>query len=54
MNKQKNSYFFHISTFAKHKIRNATDCKMFFIESQTGKHFGKDDIVRLEDSYERV
>lgn len=38
---------------AKHRIMNLTDKPVVFIEVQTGTYFGEDDIVRLEDEYER-
>ena len=38
---------------AKHRIMNLTNQPVAFIEVQTGTYFGEDDIVRLEDDYER-
>ena len=38
---------------AKHRIENPTDKKCVFIEVQHGTYFGEDDIVRLEDDYDR-
>jgi len=38
---------------AKHRIENKTDSKVVFIEVQTGTYFGEDDIVRIEDIYNR-
>lgn len=38
----------------KHRIENFTDEKVVFIEVQTGTYFGEDDIVRLDDIYNRV
>ena len=38
---------------AKHRAWNETDEDVVFIEVQTGTYFGEDDIVRLEDDYER-
>jgi mannose-6-phosphate isomerase len=38
----------------KHRIENFTDKKVVFIEVQTGTYFGEDDIVRLNDIYNRV
>jgi mannose-6-phosphate isomerase len=32
---------------------NLTDQPVVFIEVQTGTYFGEDDIVRLEDDYDR-
>ena len=38
---------------AKHRIMNLSEKPVIFIEVQTGTYFGEDDIVRLEDDYER-
>jgi len=38
----------------KHRIENFTDTNVVFIEVQTGTYFGEDDIVRLEDVYNRI
>jgi mannose-6-phosphate isomerase len=38
---------------SKHRIENFTDQKVVFIEVQTGSYFGEDDIVRLDDKYNR-
>ena len=38
----------------KHRIHNDTDIKLVFIEVQTGTYFGEDDIVRIEDDYNRI
>ena len=37
----------------KHRIENQGNDKTIFIEVQTGSYFGEDDIVRLEDDYNR-
>lgn len=37
----------------KHRIMNLTEKPVVFIEVQTGTYFGEDDIVRLEDEYDR-
>ena len=37
----------------KHRIENRSLIKLVFIEVQTGTYFGEDDIVRLEDDYNR-
>tara|TARA_Y100000768_G_scaffold30484_1_gene20160 strand:+ start:257 stop:607 length:351 start_codon:yes stop_codon:yes gene_type:complete len=37
----------------KHRIQNKTNEKVVFIEVQTGTYFGEDDIVRIEDDYNR-
>lgn len=38
---------------AKHRIGNPFDEPMIFIEVQHGTYFGEDDIIRLEDDYQR-
>ena len=38
---------------ANHRIMNLTDKPVVFIEVQTGTYFGEEDIVRLEDEYDR-
>ena len=38
----------------KHRIENKSPNKLVFIEVQTGSYFGEDDIVRIEDDYNRV
>jgi mannose-6-phosphate isomerase len=38
---------------AKHRIENPNDERLVFIEVQTGSYFGEDDIVRIEDVYNR-
>ena len=37
----------------KHRIENANEETLIFIEVQTGLYFGEDDIVRLNDDYKR-
>ena len=39
---------------AKHRAWNETSGNVQFIEIQTGKYFGEDDIIRLEDDYSRI
>ncbi len=39
---------------AKHRIENKGSEKVVFIEVQTGTYFGEDDIVRIEDDYNRA
>lgn len=39
---------------AKHRIENKGKNKVVFIEVQTGSYFGEDDIVRIEDDYNRT
>tara|TARA_S200000501_G_C20828274_1_gene745991 strand:+ start:369 stop:719 length:351 start_codon:yes stop_codon:yes gene_type:complete len=38
----------------KHRIENKGQEIMVFIEVQTGTYFGEDDIVRIEDDYNRI
>jgi mannose-6-phosphate isomerase len=38
----------------KHRIKNIGDSKLTFVEVQTGTYFGEDDIVRLDDDYNRI
>jgi mannose-6-phosphate isomerase len=38
---------------ARHRAWNETDEPVQFIEVQTGTYFGEDDIVRIEDDYNR-
>ena len=37
----------------KHRIRNIGEEDLIFIEVQLGNYFGEDDIVRVEDDYDR-
>lgn len=37
-----------------HRIENASDALVVFVEVQHGEYFGEDDIVRLEDDYGRT
>lgn len=37
----------------KHRIRNISDDDLVFIEVQLGDYFGEDDIVRVQDDYNR-
>lgn len=39
---------------AHHRIENKTSQPVVFIEVQYGTYFGEDDIVRIEDDYNRV
>ena len=43
----------HIPLGAKHRAWNETSEDVIFIEVQTGRYFGEDDIVRIEDDYNR-
>ena len=38
---------------AKHRVENIGKDLLIFIEVQTGTYFGEDDIIRIEDDYER-
>tara|TARA_A100001015_G_scaffold321438_1_gene452182 strand:+ start:835 stop:1185 length:351 start_codon:yes stop_codon:yes gene_type:complete len=38
---------------AKHRAQNLSENIVHFIEVQTGTYFGEDDIVRIEDDYNR-
>ncbi|MDC0008915.1 phosphomannose isomerase type II C-terminal cupin domain [bacterium] len=38
---------------AKHRAWNETDLPVHFVEVQTGTYFGEDDIIRIEDDYNR-
>ena len=38
---------------AKHRIQNIGDETLIFIEVQHGTYFGEEDIIRLEDDYNR-
>ena len=37
-----------------HRVENKTTRSLVFIEVQTGTYFGEDDIVRIEDDYNRL
>ena len=39
---------------SRHRAINETDEIVEFIEVQTGEYFGEDDIIRVEDDYDRV
>ena len=38
----------------KHRVENKSKKDLIFIETQTGTYFGEDDIVRLDDDYDRI
>ena len=42
-----------ISQGVKHRVENKTNDIVIFIEVQTGSYFGEDDIVRIDDDYNR-
>ena len=43
-----------ITQGVKHRIENKEFEKLVLIEVQTGSYFGEDDIVRIEDDYNRT
>ena len=38
----------------KHRLANNTEHPLVIIEIQTGTYFGEDDIIRLDDDYDRI
>tara|TARA_R100001086_G_scaffold94368_1_gene46960 strand:- start:416 stop:772 length:357 start_codon:yes stop_codon:yes gene_type:complete len=42
-----------INRFTPHRVSCQSEEDLIFIETQTGEYFGEDDIVRLEDDYDR-
>jgi mannose-6-phosphate isomerase-like protein (cupin superfamily) len=42
-----------VSAEDKHNVRNEQEEDLVFIEIQTGEYFSEDDIVRIEDKYDR-
>lgn len=42
-----------INETVKHRIENIGNDNLVLIEVQTGRYFGEDDIVRLEDDFNR-
>ena len=44
----------HIPFKAKHRIANKIEEPLIFIEIQMGTYFGEDDIIRIEDDYNRL
>ena len=43
-----------IKKLEKHRIENNSSEILTFIEIQTGTYFGEDDIVRIEDDFDRI
>ena len=43
----------HIPIGARHRAWNESDKPVVFIEVQTGTYFGEDDIIRIQDDYNR-
>lgn len=39
---------------SKHRLANNTEEPLIIIEIQTGTYFGEDDIIRLDDDYDRI
>ena len=37
----------------RHRVENKGSEDLIFVEIQTGSYFGEDDIVRLDDDYNR-
>ena len=52
--KNKKGDSINIPKRTKHRIENTGKEKTVFIEVQTGEYFGEDDIVRIEDDYNRI
>lgn len=45
--------FIEIPAKTKHRIQNPDETDLVFIEVQNGDYLGEDDIVRIEDDYNR-
>ena len=43
----------HIPSLTDHRLGNSSDSLLAIIEVQLGDYLGEDDIVRLEDDYQR-
>jgi len=50
----KKGEYIDISVESKHRVANQENEDLIFIEIQTGEYFGEDDIVRIEDDYNRI
>jgi mannose-6-phosphate isomerase-like protein (cupin superfamily) len=46
--------FVEIPRTIHHRVENLSNTPLVFIETQTGDYFGEDDIVRIEDDYNRI
>tara|TARA_B100000686_G_scaffold350370_2_gene446167 strand:- start:1933 stop:2277 length:345 start_codon:yes stop_codon:yes gene_type:complete len=46
--------FVKICRNEKHRIYNNSKTELVFIETQLGDYFGEDDIIRIEDDYNRI
>jgi len=44
----------YIPKQTKHRLENTTDHELVIIEVQLGSYLGEDDIVRIEDMYDRI
>lgn len=44
---------FFIPAGIPHRIASAKKVPLVFVEIQTGSYFGEDDIIRIQDDYER-
>lgn len=44
----------YIKIKQKHRIENTGDINLIFIETQIGSYLGEDDIVRIEDDFNRI
>ncbi len=44
----------NIPRMTPHRISNFGDTKLVFIEIQTGDSFDEDDIIRIQDDYNRI
>ena len=43
-----------IPSYTLHRVENQTDDPIVFVEVQTGESFEEEDIVRIEDDYNRI
>ncbi|WP_222165573.1 phosphomannose isomerase type II C-terminal cupin domain [Edaphocola aurantiacus] len=48
------SEVFRVPQGAKHRLENRQETPLTIIEIQYGTYFGEDDIIRLDDDYQRV
>ncbi len=52
--KYKKGDIFQIPVTSKHRIENTGSNVTVLIEVQTGTYFGEDDIIRIQDDYNRI
>lgn len=45
--------YVYIPVLSSHRVENRGDSDLIFIEVQMGTYFGEDDIVRVDDDYDR-